>query len=284
MIQTKIKIKTNKIIDVANLKNSHLSIQFSLDGFSFCVLNKDQNKFIALYNYRFKEITYTPQNLVKNISEVFQANNLLKQKYKSVIITHTNNLSTLVPKSLFKEEDMPKYLAYNNKVLKHDFFAYDEIKSHDIVNVYVPYVNINNFFIDQFGGFEYKHFSTVLIENLIDIYKYSLSPQMFVNVSNNHFEIVVIFNRKLQLYNTYEYKTKEDFIYYILFAAEQLNLNPEKFELQLLGNIKKDDELYTTAYKYIRNINLLENRSKHQYSNTFSEDMKRNFFTLLHQI
>tara|TARA_R110002073_G_scaffold139232_2_gene289272 strand:+ start:52058 stop:52903 length:846 start_codon:yes stop_codon:yes gene_type:complete len=280
MIQENFKINNKP---ASNLAFNHLSIQFSLDGFSFCVLNKDEKKFIALYNYHFKETNQTPQKAIDNITKLFGTNPLLKEKYHSVNITHTNNLSALVPKPLFQEEKISSYLSYNNKVLKHDFFAFDELENHDIVNVYVPYVNINNFFIDQFGGFEYKHFSTILIENLIDIYKFSLVPHMFVNVGATHFEIIVIFNRKLQLYNTFEYKTKEDFIYYILFVTEQLKLNPEKFELKLLGAVEKDDELYNIAYSYVRNVSLIENRSKYSFSDDFTEDTKRHFFTLLHQ-
>jgi len=49
---------------------------------------------------------------------------------------------------------------------------------------------------------------------------------MFVNLDNKHFEIVVIANNKLILYNSFKYQTKEDYIYYILFTAEQLELNP----------------------------------------------------------
>ena len=282
MIQEKLKIKSN--LDSKNQDYNHLSIQFSLGGFSFCVLNKEDKKFTALYNYHFKEATYTPQRLIQNITEVFDTNELLKDKeYHSVSISHTNNLSSLVPKPLFKEERMSDYLSYNNKTLRHDFFAFDDIKNHEMVNVYVPFVNANNFFIDQFGGFEYKHFSTVLVESLVDIYKFSLVPHMFVNVCKKHFEIVVIADKKLQLYNTFDYKTKEDFVYYILFVAEQLNLNPEELELQLLGNVKKDDDLYTMIYKYVRNVSLIENRSKYTFDTQITEDLKREFFTLLHQ-
>ncbi len=282
MIQEKLKIKSN--LDSKNQEYNHLSIQFSLGGFSFCVLNKNDKKFTALYNYGFKEASYTPQTLLQNITEIFDTNPLLKdQQYHTVSVSHTNNLSSLVPKPLFREERMSDYLSYNNKTLRHDYFAFDDLKNHEMVNVYVPFVNANNFFIDQFGGFEYKHFSTVLVENLVDIYKLSLVPHMFVNICKRHFEIVVIANKKLQLYNTFDYRTKEDFIYYILFVAEQLNLNPEELELQLLGNVKKDDELFKMAFGYVRNVSLLENRSKYTFDAAFTEDIKREFFTLLHQ-
>ena len=67
---------------------------------------------------------------------------------------------------------------------------------------------------------------------------------------------MAIANQKLLLYNTFEYQTKEDFIYYLLFTAEQLQLNPEIFQLKLFGKISKENELYQIAYKYIRNVSL----------------------------
>jgi hypothetical protein len=152
-----------------------------------------------------------------------------------------------------------------------------------MVTVYIPYVNINNFFLDRFGGYDFKHYSHILIENLLSIYKYSLVPHVFAHVHNNHFELIVIADKKLQLYNTFTFSTKEDFIYYVLFTAEQLKLNPEKFEFILLGSVEKDDELYKIAYKYIRNISLIENRSKYSYDDVFTEADKRTYYTLLNQ-
>jgi hypothetical protein len=276
------KIKTNNL-DLNTLENSHLSIQFSLDGFSFCILNKDNKTFKVLYDYTFQEINASPKNLFDNVTAIFNSEELLQKAYHSVNVSHINDLSTLVPKPLFDEKKLKEYVSFNNKVFDHDYLVYDEIKNHDIVNVYIPFVNVNNFLIDQFGGFEFKHFSNILIENLLNIYKYSLIPRMFVHVYHDHFEIIVIADKQLQLYNTFSFATKEDFIYYILFSAEQLKLNPEKFELGLLGKIDKDDELYTIAYKYIRNVNLLENRSKYAFDDIFTESDKRTYFTLLNQ-
>ncbi len=283
MIQTKIKIKTNKIIDIANLEISHLSIQFSLDGFSFCILDKDSKTFTTLHEYTFQESNNSPQKLLENITEVFKEEELLQRKYHSVNVSHINKLSALVPKPLFDEEKLKDYVNFNTKVYASDYLVSDEIKNHDIVSVYIPYTNINNFLLDYFKEFDFKHYSNILIDSLFSIYKYSLVPHVFAHINNNHFEIIVISNKKLQLYNTFEFSTKEDFIYYVLFTAEQLKLNPEKFELVLLGDIEKDDELYEIAYTYIRNVSLLENRSKYLYDEAFTENDKRKYYTLLNQ-
>jgi hypothetical protein len=52
---------------------------------------------------------------------------------------------------------------------------------------------------------------------------------MTVHFSEGHFEIIVIQNQKLLLFNSFDYQTPEDFIYYVLFTAEQLSLNPKTF-------------------------------------------------------
>lgn len=102
---------------------------------------------------------------------------------------------------------------------------------------------------------------------------------MFVHISPKQFEIVVIQNQKLHLYNAYDYKTPEDFLYYILFTAEQLYLNPEHFKLELLGKIMEDDALHTIAYKYIRNVSLFDVSFM---QNDFTAMENREHFILFH--
>ncbi len=281
MIQAKKKIRTKN--NITTFKDSHLSIQFSLDGFSFCILNKDSKTFTALSEYTFQEVNNTPQKLLQNIISVFKDEELLQKKYHSVNVCHVNELASLVPKPVFDKNRLKDYVKFNIKVYDSDYLVYDEIKSHDMVSVYIPYTNVNNYLLDKFKAFEFKHASNILIESILNIYKYSLVPHVFAHVSDTHFELIIIANKKLQLYNSFKFATKEDFIYYVLFTAEQLKLNPLKFELILLGAIQKDDELFNIAYKYIKNVSLLENRSKYVFDEAFTETDKRTYYTLLNQ-
>jgi hypothetical protein len=51
----------------------------------------------------------------------------------------------------------------NTQVLKLIFLRMT--KSVIIRLIYIPYVNMNNFFIDQFGTFDYKHANSILVTN-----------------------------------------------------------------------------------------------------------------------
>lgn len=141
-------------------------------------------------------------------------------------------------------------------------------------------MNINNYLYDKFGAFEYKHFSSVLIENLLANEKNSDELKMYVHVANKHFEIIVIESGKLLLYNSFEHQTKEDLIYYILFITEQLNLNPETFKLILLGTIHKNDDYYNIVYKYVRNVSKQNITTPYKISRTLKSKIDTNYIIL----
>ncbi len=235
-----------------------LSIQLSLDGFSFCISNSFTKEMQHFTVFTFEETSTTPEFLLSKIEEIFNDSTLLKQDFETVTVIHQNNLSTLVPSPLFNEEELNLYLDYNVKTLTNDYLAFDSLSQLDIKTVYIPYVNINNYLFQQFGEFEYKHHSTILIDKLVLHSKNNSEKQCFVHVSQRNFDIVIIENSNLLFYNSFTFQTKEDFIYYILFTAEQLKLNPEKFQLVFIGDIEKESELYHITYQYIRNIDFIK--------------------------
>lgn len=247
------------------LTNQQLSIQIGLNGLSFCILDVSTHTIAALKTVAFERKT-NPLELLDRLKELFSKEPLLQNDFENVTLIHNNELSTLVPKPLFNEDVLADYLKFNSKILKTDFISYDEVLLGDSICVYVPYVNINNYIYEKFGEFTFKHISTVLIESILQLEKNSEATKLYVHVNPTHFELIVIDKSKLIYYNTFEYVTKEDFIYYILFTAEQLNLNPEVFQLTFIGEIDKESNLYKIAYKYIRNVSFGDRNDSYQYA------------------
>jgi mevalonate kinase len=249
-------INKNNNISLKTIIENKLSIQFNLDGFSFSVYNTTSNKEVYFHSYEFKNSQATPENLLLKIKDIFKTDSQLQNDFLSVTVIHQNNLSVLVPNQFFSEKELASYLNFNIKKLAIDYIAFDTLEILDSKNIYVPYVNINNYLFQNFGEFEYKHHSTVLIEKLLKIKK-TKEKKMFVNVSKSSLDITVIESGKLILFNTFSFDTTEDFIYYILFVAEQLNLNVNEFSLYFTGKIDLEDAIYKITYKYIKNIYFL---------------------------
>lgn len=255
-----------------------LSIQVSLTGFSFCCFDTLNNVITS-----FKEIQFETSNKTAKIedlfTEAFKNNPELKSTYDEVMVIHNNNLSTFVPTALFDENYLGSYLQYTTKVFETDFFTFDTISNYQMNAVYIPYVNINNFLIDNVGSFDYKHANSILVEKILEGSKNNDEKKMVVNFNPEHFEIIVVQNQKLLLFNSFEYQTPEDFLYYLLFTAEQLSLNPESFQLELLGTINQNDAFYAIAYKYIRHISFLD-VSALQQKNSFSTAQNQKHYIL----
>ena len=265
--------------NIDKLSNIELSIQVSLNGLSFCILNIKANT-IEFYKTIVFSKKLTPYTLLKKLKHCFNTITELKQPFSKLNVVHENELSALVPKTLFDEDSIADYLKFNSRILQSDYITYDNVIANDSVNVYVPYVNINNYLYETFGAFEYKHFSSVLLENLLANEKNSEELKMYVHVANKHFEIIVIESGKLLLYNSFELQTKEDLIYYILFITEQLNLNPETFKLILLGTIQKNDEYYNIVYKYVRNVSNQNITTTYNISETLKSKIDTNYIIL----
>jgi len=260
-----------------------LSIQVSLNGLSFCVLNSHTNTIEHLSKH-VSDKQLSPIEALQLLEKTITSVSILQESFKSVLVIHENELSCLVPKALFSEENIADYLKFNARILKTDYIAYDNLKVNDSVNVYVPYVNINNAIYSKYGEFIYKHHSTVLIEEILKLEKNAAKAKMYVNVATHHFDIVVVANGSLKLYNTFDYVTKEDFIYYILFSSEQLGLNPENFELILSGEIDSRSELHAIAYKYVRFVFFAKRMDSYKFLDEAQPVTDHDNFVLIHSL
>lgn len=237
-------------------KNLVLSIQAGLSGLSFFVLDRFSEIIVDVIVENFSK-QQTPDQLLKAVKTAFNRNDSLQQSFSKVQIIHDNEMQTLVPSALFEEAHLSDYLKYNTKIFKTDFITYDVIQNKDAMLVYIPFVNINNYIFERFGSFEYKHSATVLIDKILQLEKNNNQKKLYINIQQTHFELIALDGNSFQLFNRFEYKTREDFIYYILFTAEQLDFNPENFKCVLMGAVEDNDELFSIAYKYIRHVSLL---------------------------
>ena len=253
----KTKRKTSNRLNDNNLIKKHLSIQFSLDGFSFSIYQQDTKEFLAYSKYIFDAKINTPEKLLKAIKQIFLKDKELQLNFSTITAYHDNELVTFVPNAFFDKDNLKDYLKYNNKVLSTDFFMADSIKNQDMKAVYIPYVNVNNFLIDIFGSFEYQHASAILVETLLNDYALK-ETAVFIHLSETFFKIVVTKNRKLLFFNTFDFTTKEDFLYYVLFTLEQLEIPVETKNIFLSGEVIKHKELVNSAKDYLQNVSLLQ--------------------------
>ena len=263
--------------NMTNTKYNKLIIQVSLQNFTFCVKNQVTDEITYFKSLPINSLA----SLENQLETIFNQNEMLHITYDDVLVLHDNNLNSFVPDAYFDEQNLGSYLQYNTKVFATDFFTHDDLELQKMKNVYVPYVAYNNFFIDQFGEFTYKHINTTLVEFALNETKNQEDVIVHAHISKDHFELVISQKGNLLLFNSFEIQTPEDFIYYILFSYEQLKLNPEKTLIQLFGTIEKNDSNFEIVYNYIRNVNICDAKVKTISFDNQTNDLQ-NHFILIH--
>lgn len=244
-----------------SLTKNSLSIQVSLDGLSFFIQNSFSKEIVVFKDIRFRE-SINPSTLLPQIKELFLTQERLSQSFIKVTVIYSNDLFTVVPLALFDASKAADYLKFNTKILSTDFIAHDRLELHDLVTVYIPYVHVNNFFFDTFGSFDYYHSNTLFIKYLLESHGHNNAATVLVYRSGNHFDLGIVKQKKLLFSNRFEIRTKEDFLYHLLFTLEQLDLSTETTQVTLAGTIEKDDPFFEIAYQYIRNLSIMAAVSK----------------------
>ena len=259
-----------------------LSIRLSMDGFSFCILDIARNKYVALQTFAFQSCS-DHNTLCTKIEEIVKKNGILMHKFKSVSAYLVLPVSTLVPNAIYEADKTKTYLEFNHPLEGNEIISSDHIKLIDTQNIFaVPRV-IDALLKELFPSVKIHHYSTALIGGLLLQYKNQNEKKVVVHVQPSHFEIIVVEGGKLLFYNTFNHQTTEDFMYYLLFACEQLKLNPETLELVLIGEVEKNSTLYLILNKYVRNIRFGERNENYEYSYGFEDIPKHFYYNLLNQ-
>lgn len=265
--------------DITAKSYRKLALRAGVNGFSFAVTDMLSREVVALQQVDFGDHP-DDGNVETRYREALARHIELSERYDEVAVLHDNPLNTFVPAPLFDVEASAGYLQYGTRVFATDTFAHDLLPQQDMVNVYIPYANINNALIDQFGTFDYRHSASVLVPKLLESGKYSWSPQVYAHFSAATVEIVVTRNGQLQFYNAFDCSAPSGFVYHLLFTAEQLALNPEEFRLQLLGAVTEDSDYFRMAYRYVRHVSLLETDGLLSTTTRPADDLQRHFILL----
>lgn len=237
-----------------------LSIQVRLDGLSFFTQNPASKELGVYDSIGFRQ-NALPSTLVHLIEDAFKSHPALSKKFTQVQIIYDSELYTVVPLPLFERKNASDYLKFSTKILSTDFVAYDELPSEDKVVVYIPYTNVNNYFFDKYGSFNFYHSITLFLKYVLQSSILEPVPKVIAHIKNGSFDLAIIKDQKLALINSYRISTSDDFLYYILFAYEQLGLDTNEIPLTFIGAISAENSIYKKAYQYIRHCNIAPHHS-----------------------
>lgn len=262
-------------------KDYILTIQYSLDGLSFVIFDIENQQFVSLKHYKTEDKSLSLNALLSELQEKesWKINDFFK-----VFFLIDNNFNTFVPGQLYDKDLKEDYLKLLN--IPHDSqVATDTIPFFNIYNVYPVTKDIELSLEDFSNKIEVRHASTILIESLIKEFS-NRTPEAraFVNVKDNSFELTVINNCNLIFHNYFNFNTKEDFLYFILFTFEQLHIDNEIVPLFFMGFIEEKSAIVELCSRYIRNIRFYNRNNNYEYISDLDSIPYYYYYTLYNSV
>jgi len=240
--------------------STKLSIKISLSSFDLMLSNLEDNSILDYKKCNFNKKAIT-ENLASKLDSFLNESKIDFSNVINVKLIISNNLSCLVPKELFDERLSLDYLKFNSKLIENDFASNDYIEELEIYNVYLPFVNVNNYLVQRFGSFEYYHSSTILLRKILKTTTNDSKTLFFTNIETESFQVIIFKNKNLLYYNDFEYQTKEDILYFLLFVIEQNKEIKSDTKLNILGDISENDKNYNFISQFIKNIETSKTKS-----------------------
>jgi hypothetical protein len=262
------------LIDPA-LKNyyehTEISIQVSLGGFSFCITTPEDGLIRAMRHYAFTD-TILQEDILNKTEEVLHKDELLRLPHRKVRVCYLSRKSTIVPGDFGDPNAFKKILEFNQPIDDLDEIHYNEIPSCGANLIFAVPTYVAGLLADRF-------------ENICFIKSKSGSGSelelISILLNKEFFDIVIIREGKLKLYNSFLYANSTDLLYFILYACRQLDMNVKKTAVLMLGEEAGNQDLIRELRPYLKKQLELNDPGKVRFSLSMEKPDIIRFFTLL---
>jgi hypothetical protein len=252
--------------EVKNYANFHLSIEINSQFIHLLLIDKSNKKAVAMESISLGE---------KELSSVFNESDIIqKSTQDTVSCTIQNSAFTLIPNSIFQENESSTYLDFNQSSIDSFEVTNNKLVKQEITNCFGIDKASKEILSGLFPNIKYLHIGSVLIDSLSDGFHVNFS-------SEKEFEVIVIENKKLLFFNCFIAENTDETLYYLSLVAEKLKFDIQKIKIGLSGMIGPKDENFLFWSQFIPKENLNFNEIETSQLNAIST---HRFFTLHKQI
>ncbi len=254
----------------------HLSIQSGQGSLVWALFSPGDTKYLALESFSYAKAG-EEEVLAQLKTAPWFAN------VTSVSLALVSDKITLVPEPLFDEKAKASYGNFTFAYAENQTVLSAKVRSAGCFAVFALSQEKEKLYHSFFPAIKIMHAAMPLLESVLTNDKNESSEKAYIVIRPKSMELAFTKNGSLLYYNTFSHTTSEDVIYYLLFALEQLKLNPETIVLQLIGDVEKNDGVYSIIHKYVRNVSFMPRSNRFEFSYRFSELPDYAFYTLYTQ-
>lgn len=237
-----------------------LSIQVSLNGFSFSVCDPKNNKILVFKSTTLKISSNTL--IARRFKEWIQSEELLLNPFQNTRVIIFGNKFTLVPRA-FHKNDLNSELAHILFKESNNFqFAENLVGKLEAKLIFALPNGLNETISEILGQCEIIHPLKTVINSLPDSANTNSLVLLF---NNNDLYLLLSKNNTLLLANSFRINHINDVVYFVLSTLQQLNVKAKETNLYSAGKsifepaTKSSLNNYFTTCKTLTSPHLNEN-------------------------
>ncbi len=281
----------DRLFDQALTTQYSLSIRIDPDGLSFSVYSHQVSRFIVLESMILQNTTAFSSGesakalFVDRLDGFFNQHPWILKPFRHTCLFINSLNYTLVPHALYDPLQKVTYLEFVHRHVDSEIILDHFLNSAEAWVVYSVHKNLNELLNRHFRQAKFLHHAGTMVETILPRYRHSeLRNPVFVNIRTGSFDIIVIKEGKLLYCNSFEWRTNEDLVYYLIFVLDQLALNPENVPVVLSGEIDPESLLYELIQRYIRHVDLIKNPESPLPGISIPNSFGHKFYDLLNPV
>lgn len=241
----------NETFSINNTSTYVLSLELEYKAYAYAIVDSIRNRYVAIKYVNFSE-DMVNKTFAEKLMFMIDEDPFLKRNYKTVNFSFVTNKTTLVPDALFDKRLIKQYFEFNHLLGNFEELHFNYLKMTGAYNVFAIPSELTTILVNRFPEIRFYHQASMFVENSLfkaKNLKFKL-PYIQLNVNSDFFDIAVIVDEKLALYNTYFYTKADDFVYYIFNTLSQLGLKTTKGYLDICGEVTIDSQYFKKAQEY----------------------------------
>ena len=243
--------------DISGNGTEHLKLAIHPKFIRYFIEEKASDTIVFYGDYALQSMSGTA-GLADQLSNIFSKDAFLSKPFATVkVCWHTD--FEIIPTVFFDKNELSPDTTFNSIMDAEANFIFET--QREIVDV------LNT----KYSVIEHYHSGVALIERLR---KEGLakSDNIFINIQSDNIEIVCFDDKgSLRIYNRYEYKAYQDYIYFVLLVADEMKIDRDEVKAILMGEVSQDSQLYEITYRYFRNIGFAGQPDSIHFSRAFDE-------------
>uniref|UniRef100_UPI0032165AC9 DUF3822 family protein n=1 Tax=uncultured Draconibacterium sp. TaxID=1573823 RepID=UPI0032165AC9 len=228
-----------------------LSIQVSLNGFSFSIL-RPADKEILVFKFTPQKIS-SEKLVTRRFTEWFGSEELIQRLYKKTRVILFSDKFTLVPNALHKSnlnEELAHLLFKEGNNL---LFAENLVEKINAKLLFSLPDGINKAISEIIGECEIIHPVKSIINNLPES---SPKNNLVLLFDNHNLFLLLDRNGQLLLANNFKINHANDIVYYVLTTLKQLEVPPKNTKLFYAGKSAFASNIHQNIEKYFASVEL----------------------------